>query len=398
MNRLGFRSRLFVILALFAFVPAIVLTLAWGGTVSFLMPRMGGTVAWDSAVARRASPLSSADSAVLSAHEQELSTSVTNAGKFAFLARKFTPRLLLLAVLLLVVLTVLASRVAGHLSRQLSRPLQEVVGWTELIRRGESLPPESEGRGAPEFGLLRDGMRQMAVDLEAGRRSALQAQRLEAFRESARQVAHELKNPLTPIRFAVDRLKRNVGPELSDAVEVLVIESARLDSMARSFAQFGKLPEGPASEVDLGELVREVAYTTVPRHLTFVLELAPDTPLVHGQHDALGRSVSNVLLNAVDACGGTGTVTASVRARESAGRREVELSIRDTGAGIPADRIDSIWDPYVTGKAGGTGLGLAIVRQTVVAHRGRVEAESEPGKGAVIRLIFPATTAVGAVD
>ena len=405
MNRLGFRPRLFVILALFAFVPAIVLTLAWGGTVSFLMRRMGGTAAWDSAaatgnralaVARRADPLSLADRAVLSAHEQELSTSLTNAGKFAFLARKFTPRLLILAVLLLAALGVLASRVAGHLSRQLSRPLQEVVGWTELIRRGEPLPAESVGRGAPEFGLLRDGMRQMAVDLEAGRRAALQAQRLEAFRESARQVAHELKNPLTPIRFAVDRLKRNVGPELSDAVEVLVTESARLESMARSFAQFGKLPEGPTSEVDMGELLREVAHTTVPQHLTFVLDISPDTPLVRGQHDALGRSVSNVLLNAVDACGATGTITASVRPRVSPGGPEIELSIRDSGAGIPADRIDSIWEPYVTGKAGGTGLGLAIVKQTVVAHRGYVEAESGLGTGAVIRLIFPAAMTAGA--
>jgi len=388
-------------------VPAIVLTLAWGGTVSFLMPRMGGTVAWDSAaatgnkalaVARRASPLSSADSAVLSAHELELSTSVTNAGKFAFLARKFTPRLLLLAVLLLVVLTVLASRVAGHLSRQLSRPLQEVVGWTEILRRGEALPAESEGRGAPEFAILRDGMRQMAVDLEAGRRAALQAQRLEAFRESARQVAHELKNPLTPIRFAVDRLKRNVGPELSDAVEVLVTESARLESMARSFGQFGKRPVGPTSEVDMGELVREVAHTAVPRHLTFVLELSPETPLVRGQHDALGRSVSNVLLNAVDACGETGTITAVVRSLESRAGREVEVSIRDTGPGIAADRIDLIWEPYVTGKAGGTGLGLAIVKQTVVAHRGRVQAESVQGNGAVIRLIFPAATTMETSD
>lgn len=382
-------------------MPAIVLTLAWGGTVSFLMPRMGGTAAWDSAaatgnralaVARRSTTLTPADSAVLSAHEQELSTSVTNAGKFAFLARKFTPQLLLLAVLLLAALTVLASRVAGHLSRQLSRPLQEIVGWTELIRRGVPLPAKSEGRGAPEFELLRGGMRQMAVDLEAGRRSALEAQRLEVFRESARQVAHELKNPLTPIRFAVDRLKRNVGPELSDAVEVLVIESARLESMARSFAQFGKLPEGPTSEVDMGELLREVARTTVPSHITFVLELSPDTPLVRGQHDALGRSVSNVLLNAVDACGESGTITASVFTRESADGREVEVAIRDSGAGIAAARLPTIWDPYVTGKAGGTGLGLAIVKQTVVAHRGRVEAESEPGKGALIRLIFPAAT------
>ena len=93
--------------------------------------------------------------------------------------------------------------------------------------------------------MLRDGMRQMATDVEAGRARAVEAERLAAFRESARQVAHELKNPLTPIRFAVDRLKRGVPPELADTVEVLSTESARLEAMARSFAQFGRLPEGP---------------------------------------------------------------------------------------------------------------------------------------------------------
>ena len=85
-----------------------------------------------------------------------------------------------------------------------------------------------------------------------------------ALRESARQVAHELKNPLTPIRFAVERLRRDAPPELAETVEVLAIESQRLEAMARSFAQFGRLPEGPRAEVDVGELVRYTARATIP--------------------------------------------------------------------------------------------------------------------------------------
>ena len=88
-------------------------------------------------------------------------------------------------------------------------------------------------------------MREMAGELELGRARALEAERAAALRESARQVAHELKNPLTPIRFAVARLRRDAPPELAETVDVLAIESQRLEEMARSFAQFGRLPEGP---------------------------------------------------------------------------------------------------------------------------------------------------------
>ena len=234
--------------------------------------------------------------------------------------------------------------------------------------------------------MLRAGMQEMAVALESGRRIAIEAERLEAFRESARQVAHELKNPLTPIRFAVERLKRGVPVELADAVEVLSVESARLEAMARSFAQFGKLPEGPPSDIDVEDLMRSAARTTVPPHIAFVIEADRDLPLLHGLHDALSRAFGNVLLNAVEACGAHGTITVFVA---SLPQGELLVSVTDSGPGIAVDRLEQIWTPYVTDKTGGTGLGLAIVKQTVVAHSGRVEAKSGLGKGAEIRMIFP---------
>ncbi len=397
MKRLGFRTRLLLILALFALVPSIVLTLAWGGVVSRVLPLVSGTAAWDSTatsgekaleVARRASRTAD-EERVLAAHERELTTSVTQARRFGFLVRSAVPALLLGGLLLLGLLSYLASRAAGHLSRQLSRPLDELVGWTERIRLGQSLPVEEGGRGAPEFGLLRDRMRQMAVDLEAGRLAAVEAERLGAFRESARRVAHELKNPLTPIRFAVERLKKGVSADLVETVDVLATEAARLEAMARSFAQFGQLPEGPPSEVDMGELLREAVRTTVPAHIRCVVTVAPDVPLLFGHHDSLSRAVGNVLLNAVEACGGPGSIEVRIGTRPHGARRDVVIAIRDTGPGIAPGLLETIWEPYVTDKTGGTGLGLAIVKQTVTAHGGHVEAASGPGAGAEIRLIFP---------
>jgi two-component system nitrogen regulation sensor histidine kinase NtrY len=400
-KRIGYRSRLFLILALFAVVPSIVLTLAWGGTLARVLPLVSGTAPWDSvaasggkalAVARK-SPRSRDEERILAEHEQQVASSVSNAHRLEFLTQRLVPALLVAGLVGLALLTLLASRAAGHLSRQLSRPLHELVGWTERIRRGQPLPAVADARGAPEFGVLRDGMRQMARDVEAGRRAAIEAERLAAFRESARQVAHELKNPLTPIRFAVERLKRGVPPELADAVEVLSTESARLEAMARSFAQFGKLPEGPASGIDVADLVRAAARTSVPPHVACSVEGEPDVPLLHGHHDALTRAVDNVLLNAVEASGGQGEIAVRVSARAASGAeqgREIVIAIRDAGVGISPERLGSIFEPYVTDKTGGTGLGLAIVKQTVVAHGGRVEAESTRGSGTEIRLIFPA--------
>ena len=391
---LGFRARLFVILALFALVPSVVLTIAWGGATSRVLPRMSGAAAWDSAAASGSravqmalqTPGSPEANAALQRHQQELASSVTQARRFEYLARQTGPALLAVGLILLALLTYLASRGAGHLSRQLSRPLDELVGWTERIAHGESLPDQATHRGAPEFGVLRDRMRAMADELDRGRAAAIAAERLEAFRESARQVAHELKNPLTPIRFAIARLRRDAGPELQETLDVLSSESERLEAMARSFSQFGRLPEGPMAALDLGDLAREAARTTVPAGAALTIETAPHLPLVRGQHDALHRACANVLINAVESCGESTRVEVRVRPRGA----DVVVAVLDHGCGIAPDRLPRIWDPYVTDKTSGTGLGLAIVKQTVMAHGGRVEAESTPGEGTEIRMVFPA--------
>ena len=398
MTRFGFRTRLFLILSLFALLPALVLTVAWGATFSSILPLVTEGAAWDSVAASgqralgemRRHRLTERQQRALREHEQELNISLTQARRFRFLATRAPPVVLLLAFIGLGLVALIASRVAGHLSRQLSRPLHELVGWTDLIARGEDLPNAAAGRGAPEFEVLRAQMRAMAADLDRGRERELEAARLRAFRESARRVAHELKNPLTPIRFAVDRLRRDAPAHLGETVEVLAAEANRLEAMARSFAQFGRLPEGPASAVDLEELVRSTARATLPQGIALEFSVNEDTPMVHGHYEALARALTNVLINAVEACAQEGTIGITLsRATLGDGRPAVQIAVRDTGCGIPADRLARIWEPYVTDKPAGTGLGLAIARQTVVAHHGAVDAVSTVGKGTEIRFILP---------
>jgi signal transduction histidine kinase len=421
MNQLRFRTRLVLILSLFAIVPALLLTLLWSGTVSTALPFVTGRSAWDSVAASgekaiaaaRQAPLTPSQRRAIDAHERELRLSVEQARRYSFLAVRTVRVIAIAGVLALLVLTGAASRVAGHLSRQLSRPLDELVRWTELIGHGEPLPPPparpvvstarkngdggttievttSRVRGAPEFETLRRSMREMVSELEHGRRQAVEAERLHAFRETARRVAHEIKNPLTPIRFALARLRGQVPADLQEDVGVITVESERLDRMAKSFAEFGRLPEGPPAEIDMGELVRYTARSSVPPTIALDLQIDENLPRVHGHNGALSGALSNVLLNAVDASGENGRITVSVRSVSAGGRSAVRISVADEGKGIAPEKLGTIWEPYVTNKPGGTGLGLAIARQAVWAHDGTVNATSTLGKGTEIQLTIPA--------
>jgi len=398
-KRVGFRGRLFLILLGFAVIPSILISLAWSATGSFVLPLAGATAAWDSVAMTGERAIASVQSAglddaqrrALDIHDRTLRQSVVQSRRAGFLFREAAKKLVIASLVVVLIIAVIASRVAGHLSRNLSRPLQELVGWTERIGRGEPLPTTPPRRGAPEFEVLRRRMRVMAGELELGRARELEAERAAALRETARQVAHELKNPLTPIRFAVERLRRDASPDLAETVEVLAIESQRLEAMAHSFAQFGRLPEGPRADVDLGEMARYTARATIPPDVAVHVEIDDDVPMIKGHHDALARALSNVMLNAVDACKTNGGGRVGVRVKRLPGDRteQVELTVSDTGCGISPERLARIWDPYVTSKPGGTGLGLAIARQTVLAHDGSVSAESNVGTGTAIRFVLP---------
>jgi signal transduction histidine kinase len=399
-------------LLFFALVPTVAVTLVWAGVAARTVSLFSARSAWERIAQSgdatyqvvATAPLTAEQRAALDRHQAELRESAQLARRFDFVTERSMRLVAVGAVIVVALVAVGASRVAGHLSRQLSRPLDELVGWTGLIRGGRPIPPHADRRGAPEFEVLRSGMRTMAAELEAGRRRALEAERAEAFRESARRFAHELKNPLTPIRFAVDRLRRSAPDELRDTVEVLAEEASRLEVMAKSFAQFGRLPDGPAADVDVAELVTRVAETTVPDWIALTVECAPGLPLVPGYYEPLVRAVTNVLLNAVDATPPGGAIGVSVALEPApeppaetnsapTDTKQVVITVRDSGCGIAPEARARIFDPYVTTKPGGTGLGLAIALQTVRAHGGTIDVASEPGHGTTMTMRLPVTAA-----
>jgi two-component system nitrogen regulation sensor histidine kinase NtrY len=329
--------------------------------------------------------LSGTERQALAEHRAALSAVLTRAQQVTSYSKYVGATATVVLLLLGAVIIYAGSRIAGHLSRQLSRPIGELVEWTGFIRRREALPTEPPKRGAPEFEVLRDALREMADDLAEASQRELEAERLRAFREVARRVAHEMKNPLTPMRFAVAQLSRSATPGQAEALEVLAAESARLEQLAREFADFGRLPEGPAAEVDLAELLGELGRTSLPPEITVVFAADPATPRVMGHLDPLRRAFANVLRNAGEAQEGRGEIRVTLRPTAEG----AEVRIADRGPGVkPSDR-ERIFQPYITTKKDGTGLGLALVRQTVEVHGGTVVVEENPGGGAVFVFRLP---------
>jgi len=384
--RLPFRQRLLLILILLGAVPTAVAILGWALTVRSTTPAAGALRAMEDVGASGRTLLETLDSTrlrpaerrALSDHASKLNRALAQLQRVNTYGRYYYAGLGLVVLLIGAAFLYASVRVGGHLSRQLSRPIEELIGWTGHIRRLEPLPPDRPRRGAPEFEALRRALREMADALDQGRARALEAERLRAFRETARRVAHEMRNPLTPIRLAVAQLGRSPTPAQREAIEVLVAESDRLEQLAREFTEFGRLPEGPAAPVDLGELLEELSRTTLPPGMEARLALDPATPAIEGHYDPLRRAFSNILRNAVEACEGTGQIEVVAR---PAGRG-ARIEIRDHGPGIPPELEGRIFDPYCTGKEGGTGLGLALAKQTVEHHGGRIAVEPTPGGGA----------------
>jgi signal transduction histidine kinase len=139
----------------------------------------------------------------------------------------------------------------------------------------------------------------------------------------------------------------------------------------------------------MSELVRYTARSCVPPNVALDLEIDENLPRVHGHNGALSGALSNVLLNAVDASSVGGRIRVKASEVSMGGRTAVRISVADTGKGIAPERLDRIWEPYVTNKPGGTGLGLSIARQAVWAHHGTVNATSTLGMGTEIQLTIP---------
>src|SRR5437762_13720852 len=394
---LPFRRRIFGILVALTAVPITLAVVGWVLAARTAAPSAGARVALEGAAASARQMLERMDTTHLTARERaafrhhlnQLSNSVTLVRRAETYLRYYAAGFAALVLALGALAIIAAIRLAGHLSRQLSRPIDELVGWTRLIRRRMPLPPGAPTRGAPDFEALRQALRELATALDAAREQELEAERLRAFREVARRVAHEIKNPLTAMRIAVDQLRRSGGPverRTDVAVEVIGAETERLDQLAKEFSEFGRLPEGPRSEVDLVDLLMDLGKSAVPSEVDVSVRANGEPCKLLGHYDPLRRAFASLRRNAAEAMGGRGWTEIAV-SRDGAG---LAVTIADHGAGIPDDLRQRVFEPYFTTKHDGTGLGLALVRQTIEAHNGTITVAETPGGGATFSIVLSA--------
>src|SRR5437899_2530955 len=256
-----------------------------------------------------------------------------------------------------------------------------VVGWALAVR---TVAPSAGARVALEE--MAASARLMVDRMDT---THLAARERAAFREVARRVAHEIKNPLTAMRIAVDQLRRSGGQadgRTDVAMEVMGAETERLDQLAKEFAEFGRLPEGPKSEVDLVDLLMDLGKSAVPSEVDVSVRANGEPCRLLGHYDPLRRAFANLLRNAAEAMGGRGSIEIAV-SRDGQG---VLVTIADHGPGIPEEQRQREFEPYFTTKQDGTGLGLALVRQTIEAHNGSITVTETPGGGATFSIVLSA--------
>jgi len=224
----------------------------------------------------------------------------------------------------------------------------------------------------------------------------LRAQRAAAWREVARRIAHEIKNPLTPIQLAAQRLRKkfaegaaDLGSILPEATESIEREVGALKRMVDEFSRFARMPEMTPAPVEIGGVIGSVRslYEAIPG-IRWEVDTAWDVGQVHVDGEQLRRVLINLVDNAVTAMGGKGTIRIATRAYAGPGSLRIEVA--DTGPGIPPAERDNLFVPYYSTKRRGTGLGLAIAHRVVTDHRGTIRVEENQPRGARFIIEIPA--------
>jgi two-component system nitrogen regulation sensor histidine kinase NtrY len=250
-----------------------------------------------------------------------------------------------------------------------------------------------------ELASLVESFNVMIAELDGSRRKLIAAERITAWQEIARRLAHEIRNPLTPIKLSAQRILKKHGegaPDFDSAlfssVAAIIREVEVLERLLGEFSEFARLPEPALEPVRLRELLGEVASTYAPASGVVQVDLheVPVDLVLSMDRAQMRRAFANLFTNAVQAMPLGGTLVVRTDAVRKGHQAWCRLSVSDSGPGIPEADRERIFDPYYTTKKGGTGLGLAIVRRIVFDHGGNVWVESRPGAGATFYLDLPA--------
>jgi len=301
------------------------------------------------------------------------------------------------------------------IAARVSRPIEELAHAADEVAQGNwdaqvDLGGRADSRD--EVARLARSFNHMTAELSAQREKLIQSERVAAWRELARRLAHELKNPLFPLQLTVENLvrARQLPEEEFDEVfrestRTLSMEIANLKAIIGRFSDFSRMPRPQLERIDAAEAIKRVALLHFPltgaasndkaaaeksHNIDCCVELDTTPLFIDADPELLHRALSNLVLNAMDAMPDGGKLTLSARSLND----QIEIRVSDTGEGLTPEESERLFTPYYTTKEHGTGLGLAIVQSVVADHAGTITVESRPGGGAAFVLLFPGANGI----
>ena len=296
-------------------------------------------------------------------------------------------------VLVYAFLILIAVGFGALLARRIARPLESLVRSTRRVADGD-LEARVSVSGRGETRELEESFNRMVGRLASQRAEMARLERKAAWRDMARSLAHEIKNPLTPIQLAVQEIRdRFTGTDeeyrrfLGEAVEIVDEEIQALRKLVREFSEFARLPEPKPVPDDLTSTLDELARLYGEEALR--VHHPADGVIGRIDTDEIRRVLINLIDNGLAACRAAGRAECvEIRAASDEGR--IRIDVTDNGCGIGAESLERIFEPNYSTKSGGMGLGLPIVEGIVNAHGGSIDVRSEQGKGTVFRILLPA--------
>ena len=293
---------------------------------------------------------------------------------------------------------VIAVLFSGWAARRVTRPVEHLAAAAREVGAGD-WRVHVDVNSDDEIGELATAFNNMTRELIEQRERLVQSERVAAWRELARRLAHELKNPLFPLQITVENLlrAREQNPAqfeevFQESTSTLLAEISNLKGIIGRFSDFAKMPRPELRGIAVNDLARDVvklfqAQLTAPGRpeIKAALQLDDALPAIQADPDLLHRALSNLVLNALDAMPTGGTLT--VRTSQHDGL--VRLEVGDTGSGLTPEECERLFTPYYTTKQHGTGLGLAIVQSVVSDHGGRISVRSQPQQGTTFCIDLP---------
>ncbi|MDQ3440926.1 MAG: HAMP domain-containing histidine kinase [Planctomycetota bacterium] len=285
----------------------------------------------------------------------------------------------------------LGAGIGLYMAERIADPIRRLTQATRRIARGD-FDAQIAVKSSDELKRLVDAFNSMARELKAQRGQLERTHRLEAWAEMARQVAHEIKNPLTPIQLSAEHLRRvhadsgqPMGDVLEHCVTTILGQVRLLRQISSEFSSFASSPTAKRAPIDLPELIAAVIdpyRAGLAGRISIVNDAIAPLPRALADRTLIARALSNIVENALHAMPGAGELVIDARVEAD----WVVLEVRDTGVGMDEEALARVFEPYFSTKTTGTGLGLPIARRNVELSGGSIEVDSAPGRGTLVRL------------